>query len=33
MEWITKVLNQLGVTVPIESLYNLIEILKSDRPE
>ena len=29
----TKLLNQLGVTAPIESLHNLIEILKSDRPE
>ena len=29
----TKLLNQLGVTAPIESLHNLIETLKSDRPE
>ena len=29
----TKLTNQLGVTAPIESLYNLIETLKSDRPE
>ena len=28
-----KLLNQLGVTAPIESLHNLIETLKSDRPE
>ena len=28
----TKLLNQLGVTAPIESLHNLIETLKSDRP-
>ena len=28
----TKLLNQLGVTEPIESLHNLIETLKSDRP-
>ena len=29
----SKLLNQLGVTAPIESLHNLIETLKSDRPE
>ena len=29
----TKLLNQLGVTAPIESLQNLIETLKYDRPE
>ena len=29
----TKLHNQLGVTVPIESLRNLNETLKSDRPE
>ena len=29
----TNLLNQLGVTAPIESLHNLIETLKSDRPE
>ena len=28
----TKLLSQLGVTAPIESLHNLIETLKSDRP-
>ena len=28
----TKLLNQFGVTAPIESLQNLIETLKSDRP-
>ena len=28
----TKLLNQLGVTAPIESLHNLFETLKSDRP-
>ena len=29
----TKLLNQLRVTAPIENLHNLIETLKSDRPE
>ena len=29
----TKLLNQLGVTAPIKSLHNLIETLKSDKPE
>ena len=29
----TKLLSQLGVTAPIESLHNLNETLKSDRPE
>ena len=29
----TKLLNQLGVAAPIESLHNLIETLKSDRSE
>ena len=29
----TKLLNQFGVTAPIESLHHLIETLKSDRPE
>ena len=28
-----RLLNQLGVTAPIESLHNLIETYKSDRPE
>ena len=28
-----KLLNQLGVTAPIESLHYLIETLKSDRPD
>ena len=28
----TKLLKQLGVTTPIESLHNLIETIKSDRP-
>ena len=29
----TKLLNQLGVTIPIESLHNLIETLKYASPE
>ena len=29
----TKLPNQLGLTAPIDSLYNLFETLKSDRPE
>ena len=29
----TKLLNRLGLTTPIENLHNLIETLKSDRPE
>ena len=33
MVWRTKLLNQLGVIAPFESLHNLIETLKSDRPE
>ena len=34
-QWVStsKLLNQLGVTAPIESLHNLIETHKSDKPE